>query len=152
MLAIDPGNKYSAYVLMDDYHVVECAKVENAEMLRIIRDIKPKLTVIEMIASYGMAVGKEVFDTCVWIGRFIEAAGDTGLVYRKDVKMNLCGSMRAKDANIRRALIDRFATHDFNRGTGTKKNKDWFYGFAGDIWAAYAVGVTYLDLEMEGTE
>ena len=49
--------------------------------------------VIEMIASYGMAVGKEVFDTCVWIGRFIELASlqaiEVEYIYRKDEKMNL---------------------------------------------------------------
>ena len=91
------------------------------------------LLVIEMIASYGMPVGKEVFDTCVWIGRFIQ----------QDEKMNICGSMKAKDSNIRQALIDRFGT------VGTKKNPGWFYGFKADCWSAYAVGITYLDLTKE---
>ena len=69
-----------------------------------------------MIASYGMPVGKEVFDTCVWIGRFIEAFDlEYEYVYRKDEKMNLCHSMKAKDSNIRQALIDRFGE------VGTKK-------------------------------
>lgn len=70
-----------------------------------------------MIASYGMPVGKEIFDTCVWIGRFIEANDkDYKFVYRKDEKINLCNSMKAKDSNIRQALIDRFGE------VGTKKN------------------------------
>lgn len=76
--------------------------------------------VIEMIASYGMAVGKTVFDTCVWIGRFIEAGiyanVTTEYIYRKDEKINICNSMKAKDSNIRQALIDRFGI------VGTKKN------------------------------
>jgi hypothetical protein len=89
-----------------------------------------------------MSVGQEVFDTCIWIGRFAEAAGRIApakYVYRKDVKINLCGSMKAKDGNIRRALIDRFGV------VGTKRFPGWFYGFHSDIWSAYAVGVTYLD-------
>ena len=101
--------------------------------------------VIEMIASYGMPVGKEVFDTCVWIGRFVELARlqniEVEYIYRKDEKMNICHSMKAKDSNIRQALIDRFGV------VGTKKNPGWFYGFKADIWSAYAVGITYLDLE-----
>ena len=103
------------------------------------------LLVIEMIASYGMPVGKEVFDTCVWIGQFKEIATmknkKVEYIYRKDEKMNLCNSMKAKDSNIRQALIDRFGV------VGTKKNPGWFYGFKKDIWQAYAVGVTYLDKE-----
>ena len=78
------------------------------------------LVAIEMIASYGMAVGKEVFETCVWIGRFKEIAEFNNIkveyIYRKDEKMNICHSMKAKDSNIRQALIDRFGE------VGTKKN------------------------------
>lgn len=70
-----------------------------------------------MIASYGMPVGKEVFETCVWIGKFAEASGmKESYIYRKDEKMNICHSMKAKDSNIRQALIDRFGV------VGTKKN------------------------------
>lgn len=70
------------------------------------------LIVIEMIASYGMPVGESVFQTCVWIGRFVELGifyeKPTTYIYRKDEKMNICHSMKAKDSNIRQALIDRF--------------------------------------------
>ncbi len=66
-----------------------------------------------------MSVGKTVFDTCVWIGRFIQQVDEIGkeysYIYRKDEKMNLCHSMKAKDSNIRQALIDRFGE------VGTKK-------------------------------
>lgn len=123
-------------------------KVKNEILLNLIynrlsNSVNYYTMVIEMIASYGMPVGKEVFDTCVWIGRFVELASlqaiEVEYIYRKDEKMNLCHSMKAKDSNIRQALIDRFGQ------VGTKKNPGWFYGFKKDIWSAYAVGVTYLD-------
>ena len=149
ILAIDPGTTESAYVICgEDYKPLYIGKVKNGEMLEIIENYDYDELVIEMIASYGMAVGREVFETCVWIGRFWEAstAQKKSYIYRKDEKMNLCGSTRAKDTNIRVALIDRFAKHDLKNGKGTKQNPDWFYGFKKDIWAAYAVAVMYLDM------
>ena len=154
ILAVDPGNIQSAYCLIDTktYKPIEFGKLDNNDLLKqisIFKDIE--CIVVEKVASYGMAVGKEVFDTCEWYGRFIQKYCDThedfkiNYVYRREEKINLCGSMKAKDTNIRQALIDRFAKHDFKNGKGTKKNPDWFYGFKADIWMAYAVGVTYLD-------
>ena len=154
VLAIDPGNIESAYVLMNNsYEIFQFGKIGNENMFEIIEETMPDIVVIEMVASYGMAVGATVFETVFWIGRFYEAStrewSGCDRVYRKDVKMNLCGQTRAKDSNIRQALIDRFAKHDFKNGKGTKGNPDWFYGFKADIWQAYAVGVTYIDSELE---
>lgn len=149
LIAIDPANIESAYCLIDTetFKPFVFGKIPNLELLHYLQEpfAFKAVVAIEMIASYGMAVGKEVFETCLWIGRFMQAAETSGaevkLIYRKDVKMNLCGSMKAKDTNIRRALIDRFGE------VGTKKAQGWFYGFKSDIWSAYAVGVTYLDTQ-----
>ena len=149
ILAIDPGNTESGYVLMDDktYKPYEFGKIDNLELLSKMSLLEYDALVIEMVASYGMAVGKEVFETCVWIGRYVQEAVRNGkvwyTVYRKEEKMNLCGSMKAKDTNIRQALIDRFAKTP--NGRGTKKDPDFFYGFKQDIWAAFAVGTTWID-------
>ena len=151
ILAIDPGNIMSGYVfLYDNLTVKEFGKINNFELLEKIDcgDFGAcKNVAIEMIASYGMAVGATIFDTCVWIGRFcekieLELSIEPVYIYRKDEKINLCGTMKAKDNNIRQALIDRFGI------VGVKKNKGWFYGFKSDIWSAYAVGVTFHDLYM----
>ena len=104
-----------------------------------------------MVASYGMAVGQTVFDTCVWIGRFYELWSqwcDVHKMFRKEIKMNLCGQTRAKDSNIRQALVDRFSyeRHAAKGGKGTKADPGWFYGFKSDVWQAYALGVTWIDI------
>jgi len=159
ILAIDPGNIESGYVLLNDkLKPIECGKYVNEnvrqELRRNIKKYGHELHIaIEMVACYGMAVGASVFDTCIWIGRFKEMAEqynmDVTYIYRKDEKMNLCGSMKAKDSNIVQALIDRFAPNTSNKGKGTKKEPGWFYGFKKDIWQAYAVGVTYYDMYLK---
>lgn len=159
ILAIDPGNEESAYVLLDrDLRPVEFGKQYNelmyvsicASLLKHIKDDDDLHVAIEMIASYGMPVGKEVFETCVWIGRLLERfrSYDVTLIYRKDEKLTICNSPRANDATIRQALVDRFAPNTNNFGKGTKAKPGWFYGFRADIWAAYAVGVTYHDMHL----
>lgn len=96
------------------------------------KEISHDSCVIEMVACYGMAVGKEVFETCVWIGRFLERV-DAKLVYRRDVKLHVCGSARAKDANIAQALRDKYGE------VGTKKNPGPLFGIKSHLWAALAL-------------
>ena len=155
-IGIDPGNVESAYVVVADdlSEVLEKGKVENHELMKLLTRFKLKYDIryvaIEMIASYGMAVGASVFDTCVWIGRFkehcLKLLWEVEFVYRKEEKMLLCNSMKAKDSNIIQALVDRFAPNTPNKGKGYKSNPGLFYGFKSDIWQAYAVAVTYYDL------
>lgn len=104
----------------DTYVPIEFRKTENSNLRYEMYNMQYDKAIIEMVASYGMAVGATVFETCVAIGQFKEIAMKQNIpvefIYRKDEKMNLCHSMKAKDSNIRQALIDRFGE------VGTKKN------------------------------
>lgn len=154
IFAIDPGNIESAFVIVTDdlSKVINKGKVYNEDLLDIICFVnKVTHVAIEGIQSYGMPVGKEVFETCYFIGRlqetFLREHGKFPLmIYRMEEKMCLCHSTKAKDSNIRQALIDRFGE------VGTKKNPGFFYGFKKDIWSAMAVATTYHDKYLKGED
>lgn len=154
ILAIDPGNTESAYVVINNNREpIMFAKLPNEELLSLLHcgpAARWWTVVIEMVASYGMPVGADVFETCVWSGRFQETwYARTGvlpeLVKRLPVKVHHCHSSKAKDSNITQALVDRFAPGQGNHGKGTKANPGWFYGFARDVWQAYALAVYVAD-------
>lgn len=149
VLAIDPGTYASAWVLYNpeaDNPIVAHGKHDNLHLLKEVFfecdfDSVVDEVAIEMVQSFGMSVGQSVFETCVWIGRFVQFffshAIPTTYVYRKDVKMHLCHNMRAKDGNIRQALMDRIGPQ------GNKKSPGPTYGLSGDEWSALAVAVTF---------
>jgi hypothetical protein len=149
VLAIDPGPDQSAFVVWDGRRVLDHAIGANEELFRRVFGVAEgqhiESCAIEMIACYGMAVGEEVFRTCVWIGRFFEQWLDLtrsaapALIPRLDVKMHLCHTPQAKDPNIRQALIDRFGR------PGTKKAPGPLYGITSHCWAALAVAITAHD-------
>jgi hypothetical protein len=136
VLALDPGTVKTGFIVWDN-GVVECGELDNQSMLERLRENTfggASICAIEMIACYGMAVGKETFETCVWIGRFMERAKMQVIrCFRKDIKLHLCGTTKAKDANIRQALIDKHGA------PGTKKQPGKTYGVSGHAWAALAV-------------
>lgn len=141
IFAIDPGPVESAFVIWDGSRILDKGKVPSERLLPLlgVHSLECKF-VCEMIACYGMAVGAEVFETCVWIGRYLEKLqGNMERIKRLECKMHLCHSARANDANIRQALIDRFGA------PGKKANPGVTFGLSGDMWAAFAVAVTYYD-------
>ena len=148
ILAIDPGTVQTALIEWNGERIAARHLVPNSEALELVGLTCAREVVIEMVASYGMPVGREVFETVVWIGRYMERAIGTGKpvrrVYRKDIKLHLCHSLRAKDGNIRQALIDRLGE------PGTKKAPGLTYGISKDLWAALAVAVYAHDNPTEG--
>lgn len=153
LLAVDPGNEETGWVVIDSETLrpLRFGKDANHDVLRMIVDGEFEdcdAAAVEMVRSYGMSVGASVFETCVWIGRFVEAIRLTrqappepALIYRGDVKLHHCHTMKATDANIRQALVDRLAPSTRNYGKGTKAEPGFFYGFKADVWAAYALAV-----------
>lgn len=136
IIGIDPGNKETAIVFASGYDIIDHFYLKNDEALEKIIDINMHYKCdiyCEMIASYGMPVGKTVFETCLFIGRIIEALPNVKLITRNAVKNAICHSSKANDANIRQALIDIYGE------AGTKKNQGGTYGLSGDKWAALAV-------------
>lgn len=146
--AIDPGTAKSGWVLFDGIKVEDAGVSDNHDLLRWVQaDQSCDVLAIEMVASYGMAVGREVFETVRWIGRFMQAWRDpeaVQMVYRKDVKILLCGTTKAKDANIRQALIDLFPAKGGGKcpQIGTKAQPGPLYGVSSHAWPALAVAIT----------
>lgn len=161
IIGIDPGTRESAYALFSAGPRISGAKAPNDSLVEMLDHLyhtippsesensPPPSLVIEMVGHYGtgMAVGREVFDTCVFIGRLWErwsyCFGLTPTtVLRKAVVAHLCGSARAKDGNVRQALIDRLGR------PGTKKDPGPTYGITGDVWQALAVAVYHHDINL----
>lgn len=122
-LAIDPGNTQSGFVLFspaDDepggLAVLESGVFDNSVLADMLEDrakLPISLLVIEGMRPRGMPFSAEEMETLIWAGRFIQASQrdgscDWSYVFRGDVKLFLCGVAKAKDGNIRQALIERF--------------------------------------------
>jgi hypothetical protein len=147
ILAIDPGTKQSGWMMLDDGKPTFFGTDGNAHVLNLIRDTCIQsfdLTIaIEKVESYGMAVGREVFETVHWSGRFHQMAASYSahvlLIPRRQVKEAICHSPKANDATIRQALLDRFGGSE---AKGAKSNPGPLYGVSGDVWSALALAIT----------
>lgn len=147
ILAIDPGTMKSGWVLYESGHVIESGVTENNEILDMFPFFahRADAMAVEMVASYGMTVGRETFETVLWTGRFVQhwvnlAAKRCLKVYRQDAKRCVCKMHKASDADIRAALIERLGE------VGTAKQKGPLYGVKSHAWAALAVALTAEDM------
>lgn len=145
VVAIDPGYQQTAIVVWDGERILWCEIVPNADVLPAIHVLaeEHKNVAIERMACYGRPVGREVLETCEWIGRMMETAIRAGaevtLIYRRDVVLHLCNSCRGvKDSHVRQALIDKHGP------IGSAKSRGTLYPLKKDLWAAMAVADTWM--------
>lgn len=153
IMAIDPGSAKSAYVIYDpaEHKLIHHDIVPNENLVTTLTCIQLNGTrlAIETMQCFGMPVGAEVFDTCIWIGRFyqawFEAKGEhPDLIVRNHVKMAMCHSHRAKNANVRQAVIDSFPPTGGGKTpqVGTKPKPGPLYGVKTHIWQALGLALT----------
>lgn len=153
LVGIDPGPRHSAVVVYNPCGeawpttIPRHVRIFNAMLKPLIMEIMSgdiEAIGIESIASYGMPVGEEIFTTCIWTGRIVEMFSQwripVRLFPRADVKMHLCKTMRAKDANIRQAIIDLYGGRE--EALGRKSRPGPLYGVSEDEWSALAVALT----------
>lgn len=152
IIAIDPGTNESGYIgwsvwsgeaeLERHHKINHIGNIDNDTVLGMLGcmtsfDAEKDVVAIEWIQSYGMPVGKETFETCLWVGRFLQACLSFGynvrLIPRSPIKLWHCGSPRAKDSNISQALRDKYGEK------GTKAEPGFFYGVSKHAWQACAV-------------
>lgn len=146
-LAIDPGTERSAWVLFEDGKPLDYGTKDNADMVRWVSMLDPDertVMVVEMIACYGQRVGSEVFETCVHIGRLLQAhRSSSHRITRKEVTAAICpGVAKPNDASVRAALIERFGPGK-DKAVGRKATPGPLYGLKGDEWQALAVAVAW---------
>ncbi len=180
IIAIDPGPTESAYVILDTTDgfpakICKFGKVQEANLkMDVIEffdrvECIPIYLAVEMPASYGMAVGASVFNTCAVVGRFEQFFADEDMlsiagtrmltampsyrVYRKrpseegvdSVSMGLCKNNRANDSNVRAAIIDLYPAIGGGKipQIGSKKEPGPLHGISKDVWAALGVGLVF---------
>jgi hypothetical protein len=144
---VDPGEKDTGWVIWNGKRVLEMGITPNEEFLERLRASTESIPLyIEMIASYGMPVGKSTFETVVWIGRFIEVWSIQGypwqFCYRTNIRTHHCNSSKAGDANVAQALRDKYGDK------GTKKQPGPFFGVRSHIWSAVAIATYAMETKL----
>jgi len=171
ILAIDPGSEQSAWLVYDAGrqmpHRWPTGNLDggitiNHDLFKAMGYRNPhtgttwcwdlNLLAIEYMIPRGMPTSRAEMDTQFWAGRFVQSwDGPWRPIYSKDRKMHLCGVTRAKDANIRQALIDRFPATGGGKcpQVGTKKQPGPLYGIKADLWSALAIAITAAETEAQ---
>ena len=148
VIGLDPGPSFSARVVYNGEIVVDEDIISNEDMLTLLLEshASDEVLAIEMVESFGMAVGREVFETVFWSGRFAQAWAPARVdrLSRGVIKQHICHTGRATDANIRTELIDRFGGQA--KAIGLRKSPGPLYGIKSHAWAALAVAITWFDL------
>lgn len=171
ILAIDPGPSECGVVVIDSAGIVLARVMTTADTLALVRHRSwgmggsDGVCVCEWFKARGMPLGDESLQTVRVEGAIREAWFEDSTFHplsRADVKLHLCGSAKAKDPNVRAALLDRYggkaaiAPGRKGKPATRKRPAEPFrapgplHGLKEHCWAALAVAVTWADLHGEG--
>jgi len=150
ILAIDPGTHESGYAIVCEYNQkltpIIGGVMSNEEIKTLLHGKHYDLLAIEGMeprrssTKFPVLIGSETYDTCIWIGRFIENSQSEWIIIKRGEVLRHVAKHGAKDAEVRAAMIKKFGP------TGTKKNPGGTYGFSSHAWSALAVAVTAFKL------
>ena len=154
ILAIDPGTTRSGLVVVERGLVEVAAKVDNEIALNYARSysngsaLETSIVCIERFEARGMPMSDDSVETVLFTGQLIEAVTCTkfaqlALLKRSKIKIALCGTARAKDANVRAALIDIWGDSIRKRKKDGTLSENQFT-IVSDAWAALAVATVYM--------
>lgn len=153
ILGLDTGTEKTGWVIYDtETHTVPLMGIDDNKFVlnEVIEKYDYNIASLEMVASYGMAVGATTFETVYWIGRFaerVEVKKREAIRYYKKTDINpaICFNSKANDSTIRRALLDMFPKTGGGSepSIGTKKQQGALYGFNSHMYPALAVALTH---------
>jgi hypothetical protein len=149
IMGVDPGSAETAYCLVnEDLSIMRANKISNQEFLNYLSMIRfPFELAIEGIQSYGMVVGREIFDTCYMIGRTYQVCENSSIgkaIYnRPEYARAICGVGKVNDAVLRQVLMTRFGGD--RKGEPLNQLKG-----CSDLRSAFAVAVYHADLSKYG--
>lgn len=140
ILCIDPGNEKSGWATVaPGPALIDCGKDANADVRERVCEGAFEALILEGIQSYGKPVGRSIFGTAQWLGRYWECAAARELpvvcVFRPEVFRAVTGCMRGGDRILRHVLSLRFG----------KETARKLGGKGSDTWSAFALGVYYWD-------
>ena len=160
ILGIDPGPDESAIAIIkfDPYHgkwptLGIFGKYENRHILNSIELNLENIhgCCIEQAQNHGHIVGRDVYETIWWSGRFYELAEhsldmDVVRMKKPTINVELCGISRATNSQIVASVTDEFEPcgGGKNKRKGTKRNPGPLYGVSGqDVYDAMAAAIAF---------
>lgn len=147
IVGIDPGSDVSAWLVLSSLGVPLQFGIEpnNILLTRWESWAGETIAIEGMNAMFGMPMNREIYGTAKWIGQFTHALARCKVheIVRNEVKLDLCGTTRAKDANIRSVLLDRFGGKQ--KAIGKKRSPGPLFGVKRDLYSALAVAIVCQD-------
>jgi len=147
ILAIDPGDISSAWVLYDQKNKIplKFAKDDNDSILDIVSNFTYNKLLIQIARPHGMPISINKLSTYIWIGRFWGAFGrdNVELIDVDDVKRFFFGKIdKIKNSDIYKEVLKRYGG-DKKIVCGTKEKPGILYGFNLETTLALSVAISF---------